>query len=246
LRRGANYDVSLLEQTKVSARLSRQAHDLLASLDPPKPCLPLGQAEINHVLVRFNTNRTLGLWLTPQSHQREFRTNGFSATSGSTDKDVVVGSVQRLEDLGLDLVERFDGGRIDGLEFFVVEGGDGEVLEVEEGGRWRELFGKDKMLERNRDAGLRVQPSVRDDGDEVVRRNGFKHWDGDGDVVLVMLHNGVLLPEDERIVEEDDLAIDILDEDGERLSITMNLLFPTEVWGNGEVDAKEGTCDGLN
>ena len=243
LRGSADDDISLLEQTKVGACLSRQAHDLLASLDPPKPRLPLSQTEINHILIRFDTNRTLGLWLTPQSHQREFRANGLSTTCGSTDKDVVVGSVQRLEDLGLDLVERLDGGRVDGLEFFVVEGGDREVLEVEESGRWRELFGKDEMFERNRDASLRVQPSVRNDGDEVVRWNGFEHWNGDGDVVV---RPGVLLPKDECIGKEDDFAIDILDEDGERLSIAMNLIVPFEVGGNGEVDAEEGTCDRLN
>ena len=243
LRGSANDDVPLLEQTKVSACLSRQAHDLLATLDPPKPRLPFGQTEINHILIRFDTNRTLGLWLTPQSHQRELRANGLSATCGSTDKDVVVGSVQRLEDLGLDLVERFDGGRVDRLEFFVVEGGYREVLEVEESGRWRELFRKDEMFEGNRDASLRVQPSIRNDGDEVVRWNGFEHWNGDGDIVV---HRGVLLPKDERITEEDDFAIDILDEDGERLSIAMNLIVPLEVGDNGEVDAEEGTCNRLN
>ena len=243
LRGSADDDISLLEQTKVSACLSRQTHDLLASLNPPKPRLPLGQTEINHILIRFDTNRTFGLRLTPQSHQREFRANGLSATCGSTDKDVVVGSVQRLENLSLDLVERLDGGRVDGLEFFVVESGDREVLEVEKSRRWGELFGKDEMLERNSDAGLRVQPSVRDDGDEVVRWNGFEHWNSDGDIVVRL---GVLLPKDECIAEEDDFAIDILDEDSERLSIAMSFIVPAEVGDDGEVNAKEGTCNGLN
>ena len=243
LRRSANDDISLLEQTKVSACLPRQTHDLLASLDSPKPRLPLGQTEIDHVLIRFNANRTFGLRLTPQSHQREFRTNGFSTTSGSTDEDVIVSSVQRLEDLGLDLVERLDGGRVDRLELFVMEGGNRKMLEVEESGRWRELLGKDEMLERNRDASLRVQPSVGDDGDEVVRRNRFEHRNCDGNVVF---HLDVLLSEDERIAEEDHLAVDILNEDCERLSVAMSFLVPTEVRDNGEVNAKEGTCNRLN
>lgn len=212
LRRSADDNVSLLEQTKISACFSREAHDLFAALDSPKLRLPLRQTEIDHILIRFNTNRTLRLWLTPESHQREFCTNGLSTPSGSTDEDVVVSSVQRLEDLGLDLVESLNGGRVDGLEFFIMKGGDRKRLEVEESGGWRELLGKDEMLERNGNAGLRVQPSVRDDGDEVVRWNRIEHWNGNCDVVF---HFGVLLSKDERIAEEDDFTIDILDEDSE-------------------------------
>ena len=61
-----------------------------------------------------------------------------------------------------------------------------------------------------------------------------------------MFRLGVLLPKDECITEEDDFAIDIFDEDGERLSITMSFIIPFEVGDDGEVDAKEGTCNGLN
>ena len=194
-------------------------------------------------MIRLNTNCTPGSRLTPESHQREFCTDSLSAPSGSTDESVVIGSIQRLEDLSLDLVESLDGGRVDGLEFLVVEGGYRKVLEVEEGGWWRELLGEDEVLERNRDAGLRVQPSVGDNGDEVVRWNRVEHWNGDCDVVL---HFGVLLSENEGIGEKDDFAIDILDEDCERLSTSMNLLVPTEVRDNGEVDAEEGTSNRLN
>ena len=243
LHRSANDNISFFEQTKISAGFSRQAHDLLASLDSPELRLPLSQTEIDHILIGFNANRTLGLWLTPESHQREFRTNCLSTTGWSTDENVVVGSIQRLEDLSLDLVECFDGGRIDRFELFVMEGGDGKVLEVEEGGRWGELLGKDEMLERNRNASLRVQPSVGKDGDEVVRWNGVEHRNGDCNVVF---HLGIFLSEDESIAKEDDFGIDILNEDSERLGTTMNLLIPTEVRDNGKVDAKEGTCDRLN
>lgn len=99
------------------------------------------------------------------------------------------------------------------------------------------------MLEGNRDASLRVQPSVGDDGDEIIWRNGVKHWNGNCDVVF---HLGVLLSKDERIVEKYDFAINILNEDGERLGTPMNLLIPTEVRDNGKIDTKEGTCDGLD
>lgn len=241
--RCANDDISLLEQAKICASLSGQADNLLASLNPAELRLPLGQAEINHILIRFDTNRALALWLAPQSHQCKFRTNGLSTTGGSTDKDIIVSGIQRLEDLCLDLVKRPDGRRVDGLEFLVVEGGNGKVLEVEECSRWGELFWEDKMLEGNRDAGLRIQPSVRDDGNEVIRWNGFEHRNSDRDVVF---HLCVLLSEDECIAEKYDLAIDILDEDSEGLSAPVNLFVPTEVRDNGKVNAKEGTCDGLN
>ena len=61
-----------------------------------------------------------------------------------------------------------------------------------------------------------------------------------------MFHLGILLAKEERIAEEDDFTIDILDEDSERLSATVNPLVPTEVRDNSEVNAKEGTRDGLN
>ena len=64
-----------------------------------------------------------------------------------------IGGVQRLEDLGLDLVERLDGGRVDRFKLFVVEGGNRKTLEVGESGLWRKLLRKDEMLERN---GVRV------------------------------------------------------------------------------------------
>ena len=212
LRGSANYDISLLEKTKVGASLPGQADDLLASLNPTKLGPPLSQTEVNHILIGFDTNRTLTLWLTPQSHQRKFRTNCLSATSGSTDKDVIVGGVQRLEDLCLDLVERSDCGRVNGLEFLIMQGGNGKVLEVEERGRWRELFWEDEMFEGNRNTGFRVQPSVGDNGDKVIGWNGLKHWNGDRDVVFRLC---VLLSKEECIVEEDYFAIDVLDENGE-------------------------------
>ena len=54
-----------------------------------------------------------------------------------------------MEDLGLDLVERLDGGRVDRFKLFVVEGGNRKTLEVGESGLWRKLLRKDEMLERN-------------------------------------------------------------------------------------------------
>ena len=71
-----------------------------------------------------------------------------------------------------------------------------------------------------------MQPTVGYDGDVVIGRDGLKHGDGQGDVVLVL---GVSLTKDERVMEEDDLAIHVLDQDPEGLGASMNLLVPSEV-----------------
>ena len=212
LNRSANDDISLLEQTKIGTSLSGQTDNFLASLNPAKLRLPLGRSQVNHILVRFDTNRAFTLCLTPQSHQREFRTNSLSAAGWSADKDIFIGGIQRLKDLRLDLIKRPDGGRVDSLEFLVVESGNRKMLEVEECSRGREFLWEYKMLEGNRNAGLGIQPPVRDDGDEVVGRNRLEHRNSDRDIVF---HLRVLLPKNKGIAEEDNFTINILDEDGE-------------------------------
>ena len=61
-----------------------------------------------------------------------------------------------------------------------------------------------------------------------------------------MLILGVSLTQNEGIVEEYDLAIDVLYVDPERFSTTVNLLVPSEVRRDGKVDAKKRACNGLN
>jgi len=56
----------------------------------------------------------------------------------------------------------------------------------------------------------------------------------------------ITLMEDERIVEENDFAINILDKDDERFCSAMNLFIPSEVRYNGKVDMEEGMDDGLH
>ena len=46
-------------------------------------------------------------------------------------------------------------------------------------------------------------------------------------------------------MEEDDLAVNILDENEERLGTTMYLLLPVEIGDNGQVNTQEGTSDRL-
>ena len=56
----------------------------------------------------------------------------------------------------------------------------------------------------------------------------------------------IMLMEDERIVEENDFAINILDEDDEHFRSAVNLFIPSEVGYDGKVDTEEGTGDGLH
>ena len=46
-------------------------------------------------------------------------------------------------------------------------------------------------------------------------------------------------------MEEDDLPVDVLDEDEERLSAVVDLPISAEVAHNGQVDAQEGTGNRL-
>ena len=68
------------------------------------------------------------------------------------------------------------------------------------------------MLEGDWQTSLRVQPTVGYNGDVVVGRDGLEHRDSEGDVVLILR---IPLTENERVVEKDDLSIDILDQDPE-------------------------------
>ena len=56
----------------------------------------------------------------------------------------------------------------------------------------------------------------------------------------------ITLMEDERIVEENDFAINILDEDDECFRSTVNLFIPSEVGYDGKVNTEEGMGDGLH
>ena len=99
------------------------------------------------------------------------------------------------------------------------------------------------MLERDRKPRLSVQPPIRDKADVVVGRNGLEHRNGDGDVVFV---RGVALAEDKGVVEEDDFAVDVFDEDVEGFGAAVHFGVPLEVGGDGEVDAEERAGDGLD
>ena len=66
-------------------------------------------------------------------------------------------------------------------------------------------------------------PPVRDNSDEVLRRERFKHWNKELDGVLVLTE---LLLQQEELVMQDVLTVHILNQDPECFRVTVNLLIP--------------------
>lgn len=143
----------------------------------------------------------------------------------------------------MDLVECLDGIGVESLKLFVVKSGKRKGLKVKKRCGFGEWPWKDEMLEGDGEADFRVQPTVRDDGDVVVGWNGLENGDSDSDIVLVLC---VSLPQDKVVVEEYDLAINILNKDDEGFSGAMNLFVPPEVRHDGKIDAEERTGDRLD
>ena len=135
--------------------------------------------------------------------------------------------------LGLDGVEEGEEVRVQLLVVGVTEGGDGEWLEVEELGGWRELLRQNEVAERDGQLGLRGQPLVRDDSDEVLGREWLEDRDKETDHVLVLRILGL---EEEVLVVEDEFRVNVLHKDPECLqhstTATHNLLI-------GSVNAKQ-------
>ena len=71
-----------------------------------------------------------------------------------------------------------------------------------------------------------MQPSVGDDGDVVVGRDGFEHRHRKRDVVLIL---GVSLTQNEGIVEKNNFAIDVFDQDEEGFCSAVDFFVPSEV-----------------
>lgn len=226
LSRCTHNDITLLQQPQIRTRLPRQTHNLLPALHTSKLLLPFFNPQIDHILIRLNAHRPLGLLLTPQPQQREFRADGLTGPGRSADEDIIVCCIQGLEDLGLDLVEGLDGGRVERFEFLVVKRREGERLEVEERSRSWEFIRQDKVFEGDGQPCFSMQPPIRNHGDVVVGRNGFEHGDGESDVMFV---GGVALAEHEHVVEEDDFAVDIFDENMEGFGASVNFGVPLEI-----------------
>ena len=72
---------------------------------------------------------------------------------------------------------------------------------------WRVLLRKNEMSEGYRELGLRGDPSVGDDSDEVLWGQRLEHGDKQIDGVFILAE--LLLEEDELVVE-DHLAVHVL------------------------------------
>ena len=88
-----------------------------------------------------------------------------------------------------------------------------------------------------------MQPTVRNDGDIIVWRNGLEHGHRQCDVMLVL---GVSLAQHEVVMEQHNLAVDVFDHDEEVLCCAMDLLVPPEVRNNGKINAKQRSGDWLD
>jgi hypothetical protein len=81
-----------------------------------------------------------------------------------------------------------------------------------------------------------VQPVLGDDRDALVGRDRLKHGHSESDVMLVL---GIALAQLEDVVEEDDLAVGVLDSDDERLCGAVEFFVLPEVGNDGQVDEEK-------
>ena len=95
-----------------------------------------------------------------------------------------------------------------------------------------ERFGADEMLERYGQTSFGLEPSIRDNGDVIVRGNGFGYRYSDSHVVLVLSKP---LAEDKRVVIQDILAIHIFNDDPEGLTRPMDISIPLKIRRDGDV-----------
>jgi hypothetical protein len=91
------------------------------------------------------------------------------------------------------------------------------------------------VLERDWEAALRVKPSIGNDGDVVVGRDRLVHWNSESNGVLILC---VALAQNELIMEEDDFAIDVFNQDPKDLRFPVEIIFPSEVGRNREINSK--------
>ena len=89
------------------------------------------------------------------------------------------------------------------------------------------------MLEGDWQTSFRVQPTVGYNGDVVVGWDGLEHGDSERETVFVF---AISLTKGESVMEENNLSVDILNGDPERLHIAVDLGIPLEVGHDSHVD----------
>mmetsp|Transcript_57678 Transcript_57678/g.103594 ORF Transcript_57678/g.103594 Transcript_57678/m.103594 type:complete len:900 (+) Transcript_57678:1228-3927(+) len=244
LLRGGDDQVRFLEDLDIAGRLSNE----------------LGNLEAHHLaeLVRPLVEALLGcgrMWrdvdaalhrVIPGEHpdNGKLSANDLSTGCRSTDQAVVVGRVKRAERLGLNGVEDLQTlGCVELLCIGAAQGRERQRLQIKQlGVRWV-LLRQDEVAEGHWQECLRIDPSVGDHADEVLR--GKRLSDGHREVQGVLLLRSSLL-QHKHLLMQDLLAVHILDEDPEGLRAAMNAGIPLEVGSDGELHHEAGASDRLH
>lgn len=121
LVRRANNKIALLQEPQVGTALSSQADNFLATLELAELRPPFHNTLVDHILQRLDADRARLFPFTPETQKSELRTDRLATAGWRADEDVVVGGVQRLEDLRLDLVEGLERRGVYAFEFLVVK-----------------------------------------------------------------------------------------------------------------------------
>mmetsp|Transcript_117329 Transcript_117329/g.373812 ORF Transcript_117329/g.373812 Transcript_117329/m.373812 type:complete len:986 (+) Transcript_117329:1016-3973(+) len=244
LLRGGDHDVRLLEGLDVAGGLAAKLCDLETEF-LPELVGPLVVALLCRRLVRRDVHAALdGVVAHQHPEQGELRADDLSGGRRRADQAVVVRGVERAESLRLNGVEHLEAlCREEPLRIGVAQCRKRQWLQVEQLGVRRVLLGKDEVAERDRQQGLRVDPAIRDDADEVLRRQRL--GDGHGEVQGVLLFGASFL-QHEHLLVEDLLTVHILDEDPEGLGTAVHTRIPLEIWSDGELDHQARAGDRLH
>jgi len=124
---------------------------------------------------------------------------------------------------------------VESLKGLVAQSRDWQRLKIEKFSRRHILFRQDEMAERDWENSLGSDPTIRNDSEEILRRERLK--DGDKHLESVLLFCELLL-EKEELVVQDHLRVDVLDEDPETFRVSVNLLLPLEIWSDGKLYAE--------
>mmetsp|Transcript_75394 Transcript_75394/g.157135 ORF Transcript_75394/g.157135 Transcript_75394/m.157135 type:complete len:1109 (+) Transcript_75394:119-3445(+) len=241
---GGDDNVGLLEGLGVGRGVTNKFGHLEAKLLSELEA-PLLESLLRGRLMRGYIDASLhGVGVGEHPEHGKLGADNLSGGRRSTDQAVVVGGVEGAERLRLNGVERLQAlGSEERLGLGVAQGRERQGLQVEQFGVRRVLLGQDEMSEGDRQQSLRVDPSVGDDADEVLGRQGL--GDGHGEVEGVLLFRPTLL-EHEHFLVKNLLAVHILDENPEGFRSAVDLLIPLEIGGDCELDHQARPRDGLN
>mmetsp|Transcript_43379 Transcript_43379/g.114245 ORF Transcript_43379/g.114245 Transcript_43379/m.114245 type:complete len:464 (+) Transcript_43379:1581-2972(+) len=217
----------------------------LESQDPPKLVGPLSEAFLGGCLVRSDIHTTLHRIVTRQHPQhRKLGTHSLSTGCWCADQAIVIRGIERAERLRLNRVENLQALRsIQPLRIGIPKSGERQRLQVEQLGVRRILLGQNKMTEGDGQRSLRIDPTIRDDSNEVL----WWQWlrDRHREVQRLLLLCLAFL-QHEHLVVQDLLAVDVLYKDPEGFRVPVDAGIPLEIWSNGQLHHQTRSCDRLH